>query len=89
MSREFINEIESKIAWNDMNINETSISLGDVKRLLNELDEQAERVEELKKENKRYKQALEKIRGLYPLRNVGYQLSEIRKIVIKALDGEE
>jgi DNA repair exonuclease SbcCD ATPase subunit len=91
MSKELINEIESKIAWNDMNIDETSISLRDVKRLLNELEEQAERVEELEmklsintnnmkqlqKENERYKQALEEIRGLYPLRNVGYQVSEI------------
>ena len=39
-------------------------------------------------EKERYKQALEEIRGLYPLRNVGYQVSEIRKIVIKALEGE-
>lgn len=41
------------------------------------------------RENKRYREALEEIRGLYPLRNVGYQVSEIRKIVIKALEGEE
>lgn len=32
---------------------------------------------------------LEEIRGLYPLRNVGYQVSEIRKIVIKALEVTE
>lgn len=50
MSKELIDEIESKIAWNDMNIDETSISLSDVKRLLNELKEQAERVEELELE---------------------------------------
>lgn len=41
------------------------------------------------RENKRYREALEEIRGLYPLSNVGYQVSEIRKIVIKALEGEE
>ena len=46
-------------------------------------------LEEFREENKRYRGALEEIRGLYPLRNVGYQVSEIRKIVIKALEGEE
>ena len=50
--------------------------------------EQAKRVEKLETQYERYKQALEKIRGLYPLRNVGYQVSEIKKIVIKALEGE-
>ena len=41
------------------------------------------------RENKRYREALEEIRGLYPLRNVGYQVPEIRKIVIRALEGKE
>ena len=59
MSKELINEIESKIAWNDMDINETSISLRDVKRLLNELEEQVERVEELERKIERYREALE------------------------------
>ena len=65
MSKELINEIESKIAWNDMNINETSISLRDVKRLLNELEEQVERleeqterVEELERKIERYRETL-------------------------------
>lgn len=54
-----------------------------------EIIEQAERVEELEEQNQRYREALEEIRGLYPLRNVGYQVSEIKKIVIKALEGKE
>src|SRR5690625_1068594 len=49
MSKKLINEIESKIAWNDKHISETDVSLRDVKRLLNELVKQAERVEELEK----------------------------------------
>ena len=53
------------------------------------LIEQAKRVEKLETQYERYKQALEEIRGLYPLRNVGYQVSEIRKIVIKALEVTE
>lgn len=58
MSKELINEIESKIAWNDMDINETSISLRDVKRLLNELEEQVERAEELERKIERYRETL-------------------------------
>ena len=53
--KELINEIESKIAWNDMNIDETSISLRDVKRLLNELEKQTERVQELEETVEDYK----------------------------------
>ena len=41
-----------------------------------------------KKQMKRYKQALEEVRSLYPLRNVSYKLSEIRKIVIEALESD-
>lgn len=47
MSKELINEIESKIAWNDKRISETDVSLRDVKRLLNELEKQVELVGEL------------------------------------------
>lgn len=39
--------------------------------------------------NQRYKQALEEIRGLYPLRNIGYKVSEIKKIVVQALEVTE
>ena len=45
-------------------------------------------VAEILEQNKRYREALEEIRALYPLRNLGYQVFEIRKIVIKALEGE-
>jgi len=60
-----------------------------IKNDINWLIEQAKRVEKLETQYERYKQALEEIRGLYPLRNVGYQVSEIRKIVIKALEVTE
>lgn len=83
MSKELINEIESKIAWNDMSIDETSISLKDVKRLLNELEEQAERVEELEKQNKRYREALE-----YYGYEAGYTEDDGIK-ARKALEGKE
>ncbi|KIO62110.1 hypothetical protein B4065_3330 [Caldibacillus thermoamylovorans] len=53
------------------------------------LIQQAKRVQELEEQNQRYREALEEIRCLYPLRNVGYQVSEIKKIVIKALEGKE
>jgi chromosome segregation ATPase len=60
-----------------------------VEKLETQLSINTNNMKQLQKENERYKQALEEIRGLYPLRNVGYQVSEIRKIVIKALEGDD
>ena len=60
-----------------------------VEKLETQLSINTNNMKQLQKENERYKQALEEIRGLYPLRNVGYQVSEIRKIVIKALEETE
>ena len=60
-----------------------------VEKLETQLSINTNNMKQLQKENERYKQALEEIRGLYPLRNVGYQVSEIRKIVIKALEVTE
>lgn len=84
MSKGLINEIESKIAWNDMNIDETSISLSDVKRLLNELEEQAERAEELERKTERYREAIKK--GINATR---YTNPEVAYILTEALEGEE
>lgn len=60
-----------------------------VEKLETQLSINTNNMKQLQKENERYKQALEKIRGLYPLRNVGYKVSEIRQIVIKALEVTE
>lgn len=97
--KERMEEIKEIYRWAIENSIANRIADSDIEWLI----EQAERVEkletqlsintnnmkQLQKENERYKQALEEIRGLYPLRNVGYQVSEIRKIVIKALEGKE
>ncbi|MEK0286526.1 hypothetical protein [Caldifermentibacillus hisashii] len=86
--KERLENIKEKYQWAIEQSLANRIDDSDIEWLI----QQAKRVEELEtqlqKENERYKQALEKIRGLYPLRNVGYQVSEIRKIVIKALEGE-
>jgi len=96
---ERLEEIKEAYRWTIDNSLVPRLSDSDTEWLIN----QAERVEkletqlsintnnmkQLQKENERYKQALEEIRGLYPLRNVGYQVSEIRKIVIKALEVTE
>jgi hypothetical protein len=65
----------------------------ELEQVIGDLDENVAAFETLwleeKRKNKRYKQALEEIRSLYPLRNIRYQVSEIRKIVIKALEGDD
>lgn len=57
-----------------------------VQELEKQLSIKTDNIKQLQKENERYKQALEEIRGLYPLRDVGNKVSEIRKIVVQALE---
>lgn len=87
--KERLENIKEQYQWAVENRLANRVDDSDIEWLI----QQAKRVEELEtqlqKENECYKQALEKIRGLYPLRNVGYQVSEIKKIVIKALEGKE
>ena len=55
----------------------------------NELDDAYFRIQLIEIQNQHYREALEEIRCLYPLRNVGYQVSEIKKIVVQALEVTE
>lgn len=88
-----MNEQLENLKWlveNLPDINENmSFLITELEEIQKAFDESDSDYIDLIKENKRYREALEEIRGLYPLRNVGYKISEIRKIVIKALEGEE
>lgn len=93
---ERLEEIKEAYRWTIDNSLVPRLSDSDTDWLINRVEElekklsiNANNMKQLQKQNQYYKQALEKIRGLYPLRNVGYQVSEIRKIVIKALEGTD
>ena len=91
--KEWLEDIKERFVkyQTDYNLNGEDVEwlINRVEELEMKLSINTNNMKQLQKENERYKQALEKIRGLYPLRNVGYQVSEIRKIVIRALEGEE
>ena len=91
---------ELELDWSDISyvVNQDDVKwlikrVEELEQIIGDLDENVVAFETLwleeKRKNKRYKQALEEIRSLYPLRNIRYQVSEIRKIVIKALEGDD
>jgi hypothetical protein len=101
IDKERLKEIkkELELDWSDISyvVNQDDVKwlinrVEELEQIIGDLDENVVAFETLwleeKRKNKRYKQALEEIRSLYPLRNIRYQVSEIRKIVIKALEGD-
>ena len=103
MSKERLEEIEDRFYKTGYEINTASPEpqqiRADLHHLIYTVNEQAERVEELEQQNKRYREAIEKIKNKISKQLEGLdaeeemqrvvELSELMTMTIEALEGEE